>query len=216
MNIYQEMRIAKDECYTTNAESEKLIEYLEKNDIIDKGMIIWLPFDNELSNIYKALDSRGYRTTLSNLELGLDFYTYEPSKWDIIITNPPFSGRSELMKRLVAFNKPFVILQATQFFNNQTATKLLCEHSNYFKFIMPQNRMNFLTYNEELDKIISGKSGTAFYSFWICYKTSLIDTFNFLADSGKEKEIEQYDIMGNAIKDNHYNLFNILNGESNA
>lgn len=216
MNIYQEMKIAKDECYTTRAESDKLISYLELNNVINKDMLIWLPFDNELSNIYKSLENKGYKTTLSSLELGLDFYTYEPKDWDIIITNPPFSGRSDLMKRLVSFNKPFIILQATQFFNNQTATKILCDNSNDFKFIMPESRMGFLMYNEKLDKVISGKNGTAFYSFWLCYKTLLKNTFNYLENSGKEKEVEEYDIMGNVIKDNHYNLFNILNGESNA
>lgn len=210
------MRIAKDECYTTRAESDKLISYLEKNKLINKDMVIWLPFDNELSNIYKSLHLRDYKTTLSNLELGLDFYTYEPVKWDIVITNPPFSGRSDLMKRLISLDKPFIILQASQMFNNQTLTNILCNYSNNFKFIMPQSRMNFLTYNNEKGKIISSKGSPAFYSFWLCYKTDLKNAFNYLEDSGKEKEIEEYDIMGNVIKDNHYNLFNILNGESNA
>lgn len=209
MNIYQEMRIAKDECYTTKAESDKLVKYLIENNLIDKSKIIWLPFDNELSNLYKSLKEKGYKTTLSNLELGLDFYTYEPKEWDLIITNPPFSGRTNLMKRLLSFKKPFIILQATQFFNNQSATNCLCENSNEFKFLFPQSRMSFLTYNEEENIVKSGKNGTAFYSFWLCYKISLPQVFNLLPNSGKEGQLENLDIYGNVIVDNHWNLFNM-------
>lgn len=213
MNIYQEMRFAKDECYTTRAESDKLIEYLTNNKIINKCMLIWLPFDNELSNIYRSLSFFGYKTILSNLELGLDFYRYEPKEWDIIITNPPFSNRTKLINRLLKLNKPFIILQATQFFNNQSAVNNVCESSNDFKFIMPKSRMAFLTYNEKEDIIKSGKNGTAFYSFWLCYKTLLKDTFNSLDNSGKEKSVEKYNINGNIIIDNHWNLFNLINKE---
>lgn len=207
-NIYQEMRKAKDECYTTAVESTKLIDFLENEKLIHKDMIIWLPFDTEISNIYKVLNSKGYKTTLSNLEIGLDFYTYQPPHFDIIISNPPFSGRTDLLKRLLSFEKPFIILQATQFFNNQTAVNTLCEYPNDFKFIMPRSRMNFLVYKEDEDVIKSSKNGTAFYSFWLCYKIPLKSTFNTLKDNGGEKDVEKYDKNGDLIVDNHRNIFN--------
>ena len=58
-NVYSKMNIPKDECYTTKNESDKLIRYLEEQKIIDHELIIWLPFDNELSNIYKSLQWGG-------------------------------------------------------------------------------------------------------------------------------------------------------------
>ena len=148
----------------------------------------------------------GYNVMLSNLENGLDFYDYEPEKWNLIITNPPFSERSKLLKRLVSFGKPFIILQAIQFFNNKNAIKLLC--TNEFRFILPEDRMNFLTYNEKEDIIKSSKNSCAFYSFWLCYKLPLMNVFNYIESNGKEREIEAYDKNGNIIIDNHMNLFN--------
>ncbi len=209
INIYQTMA-KKDECYTKKSEADKLRDYLTKHNIIDKDTKIWMPFDNEISAIYRSFAGGGYNNIiLSNLEMGLDFYLYEPIEWDIIITNPPFSGRTSLMKRLIGFNKPFIILQATQFFNNQSAVNYLCEYSNDFKLLLPSSRMSFLTYDKTKDIVISKKTGAAFYSFWLCYKTKVKDTFTTLKDNGLESAIERLDMDGNAIVDNHFNLFNI-------
>lgn len=209
-NAYKEMRFKHDECYTTNSEAEKIVKYISENNIIEKDKIIWLPFDNTFSNIYKQLVENGYNNlVLSNLEMGLDFYLYEPEDWDIIITNPPFSGRTNLMKRLLSFNKPFIILQGTQFFNNQYAVNCLCAHEKDFKFLFPQSRMSFLTFNAKENIIKSGKSGISFYSFWLCYKVKLNNIFTTLADTGKENNLEQYDVYGNVIVDNHLNLFTL-------
>ena len=91
-DVYKDMRIARDECYTTHNEAIKMVNYILENGIVTHDQIIWLPFDNEFSNIYKALISCGYNVVMTNLENGQDFYIYEPERWDIIITNPPFSG----------------------------------------------------------------------------------------------------------------------------
>jgi hypothetical protein len=168
-------------------------------------------------NIYNQMQFSGDEcyTTRSEadklLELGLDFYYYEPKEWDLIITNPPFSNRTNLFKRLLDFNKPFIILQPTQFFNNQTAVSMLCNGSDNFKFIMPQSRMSFMTYNKIINKVIKGNNGIAFYSFWISYKLNLPKIFNLLPNNGREKELEEYDVFGNVIEDNHLSLFNYFN-----
>ena len=208
-DVYKDMRIARDECYTTFNEADKLAVYIEKNNLISKQDIIWLPFDNEFSNIYKALSKYGFNIVMTNLENGQDFYLYQPEKWDLIITNPPFSGRTKLMERLMSFNKPFIILQATQYFNNQFAVNYLCQFSDDFKFLLPRSRMSFLTFKEEENIIRNDRNGASFYSFWLCYKTKLTKPFNQLLDSGKEREIEKYDESGNVIQDNHMNLFTV-------
>lgn len=213
VDIYRYMNVKKDECYTTFAEAEKIVKFLIYKKIIKKSTKVWLPFDNEISNIYKAL--KGHcEIILSNLEIGLDFYNYKPKDWDMILTNPPFSNRTNLMKRLVSFNKPFVILQATQYFNNQHAVNMLSEFNNDFQFILPRTRMSFLTYKKETDRVESSKNGASFYSFWLCFKINLEQTFNKLLDSGKEKITEKWDMQGNVITDNHFNIFNLIKKEN--
>ena len=213
-NIYNAMgKKAKDECYTSYCEAAKLARFLIENHafLTPFEKKIWLPFDNELSNIYKALHDAGFKNLiLTNLEAGLDFYIHEPKEWDLIITNPPFSDRTQLFRRLLSFKKPFVILQATQMFNNQHAVKAICDNGESFKFILPRSRMNFITFNEKENRLQSSKSAASFYSFWLCYKTGLLKTFNSLADSGDEKKVEVYDREGNVIKDNHRSLFTMF------
>jgi hypothetical protein len=213
-NIYRDMgkSVFSDECYTTSAESDKLVNWIFENNVIDTSTKIWLPFDNELSNVYKSLKKYTDNLILSNLEMGLDFYNYKPDDYDIIISNPPFKNRTNLFKRLHQLNKPFIILQATQMFNNQFSVNYLCSFSEDYKFILPRSRMNFITYNPDRDILCSSKNGAAFYSFWLCYKTNIEKTFNSLLDNGREKEIEEYDKQGNVILNNHRNIFNYKKG----
>lgn len=100
-------------------------------------------------------------------------------------------------------------------FNNQYVIKLLCENSNKYKFIMPRTRMKFLRYDDETDTVITSKQGASFYSFWLTYKVKLPEVFNFINDTGKEKDIEKLDVDGNFIVENHLNLFNYLNKNDN-
>lgn len=172
-NIYQDMRIAKDECYTTSAESDKLVDFLLETEAVSLDTKIWLPFDTEFSRIYLSFKAKGFKNLIrTSLAEGLDFYHYEPEEWDIIISNPPFSGRTQLLRRLFGFGKPFIILQGTQMFNNQFAINYLCEYDGQISFLLPRTRMKFMTYNEELDIVQATKSGAAFYSFWLCFKIS--------------------------------------------
>ena len=41
---------------------------------------------------------------------GQDFFRYEPENWDILVSNPPFSKKDEVLKRAFSFNKPFALL----------------------------------------------------------------------------------------------------------
>lgn len=41
---------------------------------------------------------------------GQNFFFYEPQRWDIIVSNPPFGDKDRVIKRLYELNKPFAIL----------------------------------------------------------------------------------------------------------
>lgn len=59
-----------------------------------------------LSEFYQG----GYCVTRSHIKEGKDFFTYEPENYDIIISNPPFSIKDRILKRLYDLNKPFAML----------------------------------------------------------------------------------------------------------
>lgn len=162
---------SNDEAYTTYAEAEKLAKYIFENKLISKHAKIWMPFDNRHSRIYKAFKDCGFNNLiLTNLEIGKDFYHFEPKKWDLIITNPPFSNRTALLNRLFYLDKPFIVLQPIQLFNNQRAIHWLCEKDGELAFLLPRTRMKFMRYNEKENLIETSSSSASFYSFWLLYK----------------------------------------------
>lgn len=46
----------------------------------------------------------------SSLKDDKDFFHFEPDEWDILVSNPPFSKKNEVLKRAFAFQKPFALL----------------------------------------------------------------------------------------------------------
>ena len=90
--------------YTPFYAVDPIIKYLPK------GKVIWCPFDEQWSAFYVRLRELGYKVIRSSLSDGKDFFTYEPEKWDLIVSNPPFSIKDRILKRLYSFQKPFAVL----------------------------------------------------------------------------------------------------------
>lgn len=95
---------AGDEVYTPYYAVEPLLEFLPK----DK--VIWCPFDEVWSAYYNCFTENGYTVVRSSLSEGRDFFKYEPDNWDILVSNPPFSKKDEVLKRAFSFEKPFALL----------------------------------------------------------------------------------------------------------
>ncbi len=94
-----------DETYTPEYAVLPLLKY------INKDKIIWCPFDTEDSEYVKVFKKNGYKVINSHIDNGEDFFTYEPKeKYDIIVSNPPFSIKDDILKRCVELDKPFALL----------------------------------------------------------------------------------------------------------
>lgn len=52
----------------------------------------------------------GISVIRSDISDGLDFFTYEPPEYDCIISNPPFTQKDRVLKRLYELGKPFAVL----------------------------------------------------------------------------------------------------------
>lgn len=96
--------IESDENYTPFYAVDPIIKY------IPKDAIVWPPFDQEWSAFNILLNEKGIQTIATHIDNGYDFFDYEPYKYDVIISNPPFSKKDEVIKRLYELNKPFMIL----------------------------------------------------------------------------------------------------------
>ena len=93
-----------DEMYTPFYGVEPILKY------VDKAMTIWCPFDKEWSAYVKLLKENGNKVIYTHIDDGKDFFKFEPDEYDAIISNPPFSKKDSVLKRLYQLDKPFAVL----------------------------------------------------------------------------------------------------------
>lgn len=144
-----------DECYTPYYAVDPLLEF------IPKDKIIWCPFDEEWSAFYQTLKQGRYQVVRSSLTEGQDFFSYEPEQWDIMISNPPFSKKDEVLQRAYELGKPFALLLPA---NSIQGKK---------RFQIFQNEIQMLCFDVRIDfhtngNMQSSTKGTPFGSAYFC------------------------------------------------
>ena len=96
-----------DEMYTPFYACAPLVKHLKNSNYKN----IWCPFDEEWSAYVQTFREEEFNVIRSSLSDGKDFFQYEPDEpYDVIISNPPFSRKDEVLCRLDELGKPFVIL----------------------------------------------------------------------------------------------------------
>ena len=97
-----------DEWYTHRKDVKLIIPYLVRRNY----KRILCPFDTEKSNFVKELKLYGFDVIYSHIDTGTDFFNIKDfSNIDCVVSNPPFSIRTEIIERLFAVKKPFALLQ---------------------------------------------------------------------------------------------------------
>lgn len=154
---------AQDEYYTPSILVNMLLPYLEKweRDFYEREgyrPLIWLPFDTEDSQYYKILKTR-FQVVRSHLNDDKDFFNYQPNQFDIIVSNPPFSKKLEIMER-IAFDlkRPFVLLMNMMAINYQNIGNFFQFVGKEIQFIIPDKKVSF-----------DGNT-SSFCSGYVCYK----------------------------------------------
>ena len=139
----------RDEYYTPPILVEPIIKYA-------KG-IIWCPFDTENSEFVIQLKKAGHKVIHSHIWEGKDFFEYEPNEYDMIISNPPYTRKLDVLERLYKLNKPFMILLGLPILNYQ-------EIGNFFL----DKELQLLI----VDKKVSFDGNTSsFNSSYFCYRS---------------------------------------------
>ena len=144
-----------DECYTPRYGVEPLLEFLPTF----KESIIWCPFDKEDSEFVKVLSKNGYNIVFSHIDNGQDFYTYEPEKWDVIVSNPPFTNKKKIFERVNSFNKPYCLLMTLAWLNDSAPKELWRDRD--LQLLMFDRRIRF----KGMDNKISFSSAYYCYNF---------------------------------------------------
>ena len=93
-----------DEFYTPRYAVEPIVKY------IPSGSRIWCPFDTLDSMFVKTLRELGYDVVNSHIDYGTDFFNCDMPDCTHIISNPPYSMKTEVFDRLFQIGKPFAML----------------------------------------------------------------------------------------------------------
>lgn len=141
----------KDEYYTPKILVEPIIKYLKPKSTI------WCPFDTENSEFVILLKENGFNVIYSHIWYGQDFFNYEPNvEYDYIISNPPFTRKLDVLKRLYQLNKPFAMIMGLPILNYQEIGKFFLD-----------KELQLLIF----DKKVSFDGNTAsFNNSYFCYK----------------------------------------------
>lgn len=135
-----------DECYTPRYGVTPILKHIRNKFPIENDKItIWCPFDKEDSEFVKVFRENGYNVIATHIEKGEDFYSYEPKEhWDCIISNPPFSGKRQIFKRAMSFNKPFALMFPMTWLNDAAPKEIFMEENKQMQMLMFNKRIKFL------------------------------------------------------------------------
>lgn len=107
-----------DEKYTPRYAVLPIVKYLPRH------AVIWCPFDTGNSEFVLTLKEHGFKVVHSHLFTGKDFFEYEPERWDIIVSNPPFGNKAKIFERCLSFGKPFALLMSNFWLNDASPCRL--------------------------------------------------------------------------------------------
>ena len=143
-----------DEQYTPESAVYPIIKHAKK------FKKIWCPFDKWDSSFVKVLSENGFEIIHSHIDEGKDFLSWQPDDFDCIISNPPFSSKDAILKRLSEIGKPFAILLPLPSLQGQKRFEYLKD----CQALVFDKRINF--FSDPDKKII--KKGVSFATIYVC------------------------------------------------
>ena len=144
-----------DEYFTPSEAVIPLLKYIPKN------ATIWCPFDNEFSQYVKIFTKNNFNVIATHIDNGQNFFYYVPKEsYDIIISNPPFSCKDDILKRAYELNRPYAFLMPLPTLQGQKRFSYL----KNAQALIFNKRINFYQDKEQTKRA----TGVAFASIYIC------------------------------------------------
>jgi len=143
MIVAQIANSGNNEYYTPSYAITPITKYLKENSTI------WCPFDEDRSIFVKDLRELGHTVINTHLKSGTDFFTCEVPKCDYIVSNPPYSLKTEVLQRLFELKIPFAMLiGVVGLFENQRRFDMF--KNNDFEILYLNRRVSyFKDYSEQ-------------------------------------------------------------------
>lgn len=177
------IKLAKnDEYFTPNYAIKPILEFIERE------WIVWCPFDTKNSEFVRIFNKNGNKVIYSHLKnKNGNFFNGCKEKYDVIVSNPPFSKKFEILRACLITKKPFGLLFGAGIFNLTKLNRLVLEFDWDIQILAFTERITY-----------TGKT-PSFASVYICNK--------LLNRPYVVKEISKKDFsQSEMIKDNLKNL----------
>ena len=165
-----------DEWFTPSEAVYPILKYIKPN------TTIWCPFDTEDSLFVKIFRKEGFNVIATHIFNGDDFFKIEIPECDYIISNPPYSKRNEILKRLFELRKPFAMLMNTNgLFDSEIRWNLF--KKNNFSLIYLKGRTSFAQ-----EQGVEQKTSPPFQSAYIC---GFLSNQQIIFENRLKKELEE-------------------------
>ena len=152
--------------------------------------VIWCPFDTEESLFVKLFRENGYKVIYTHIENGENFFTAKVPECDFIISNPPYSLKTEVLETLFKIGKPFAMLVGVVgLFESQRRFEMF--KNNDFEILYMNKRISYMkSYSEQKPSL-----NPPFSSVYVCH--NILPKQICFQEIGKEpdKSYSRYSFM---------------------
>ncbi len=125
------------------------------------GATVWCPFDTKDSEFVRVLSKHGFQVVYGHIHTGQDFFQVAVPECDYIVSNPPYSLKNEVIKRLYEIGKPFAMLINFQgIFDSRERFQIFKERQVEMLWLNP--RVNYITEDRK------SFHGVPFQSGYLC------------------------------------------------
>lgn len=146
-----------DECWTPEYAVRPILKY------VPSGAKVWCPFDTPRSAFVKLIPNVVY----SHIWEGQSFFDYEPEDWDVIVSNPQFTGYRKVIERALDFGKPFALLGSMLRLNDKYPAWSFYERGKQMQMLKYDRRIIFENHGgNPLGKMIPFNSGYYAWNFF--------------------------------------------------
>lgn len=149
-----------DEYYTPGYAVQPILNYVRP------GASVWCPFDTEDSLFVKMLRDHGCRVVATHINEGKDFFETEPPKGcEVIVSNPPYTRKGDVLARLFKLGVPFAMLVGVVgLFESQARFEMF--RDNDFEVLYLNRRVSFLRSYADIKPC----RNPPFSSVYVCHK----------------------------------------------
>jgi hypothetical protein len=128
--------------------------------LLPRDKVIWEPF-------YGNGDSGRYFRELGFNVIHENEDFFENNKGDVVVSNPPFSLKKEVIKRLVELGKPFMLLMPSA---TMVCTYMRDLLGDELQIVIPRKRVQF---HKLTDGVLNTEGKCNFDCYYFCYKMNL-------------------------------------------